>query len=132
MINDIFDGIEGGIGRSLFADDGALWKRGRNVEYVARKLQEGTDRVVSWGLRWSFRFSVEKSKVMFFGRKKIREGIRLMMYGRSLERVDSFSFLGVIFDRGLTWRNHIDSVAEKCKKVLNVMRCIVGQDCLGG
>ena len=128
MINDIFEGIEGGMGRSLFADDGALWKRGRNVEYVARKLQEGIDRVVSWGLRWSFRFSVDKSKVMFFGRKKIREGIRLMMYGRNLERVDSFRFLGVIFDRGLTWRNHIDSVAEKCKKVLNVMRCIAGQD----
>lgn len=28
MINDVFDDIEGGLGCSLFADDGAIWKRG--------------------------------------------------------------------------------------------------------
>ena len=33
MINDIFSGIGGGFGRSLFTNDGALWKWGRNVDY---------------------------------------------------------------------------------------------------
>ena len=34
-------GIPAGMGRSLFADDGALWSRGRNVEHIVKKLQEG-------------------------------------------------------------------------------------------
>ena len=128
MVNDVFEGVGVSMGRSLFADDGALWKRGRNVGYVVRKLQEGVDSVERWGLRWSFRFSVEKSKVMFFGRKKISEDRGIELYGSRLERVSSFRFLGVIFDSGLTWGKHIDSVVEKCRRVVNVMRCVAGQE----
>ena len=40
MINDIFVNIPEGIGRSPFADDGALWKRGRNVGHAVDKIQE--------------------------------------------------------------------------------------------
>ncbi|KAK7891307.1 hypothetical protein WMY93_023270 [Mugilogobius chulae] len=55
-----------GVGRSLFADDGALWKRGKNIHYLVNKVQDAIDYVVEWGLDWGFRFSVEKTKVMFF------------------------------------------------------------------
>lgn len=34
MINDIFDQIEENIGKSLYADDGGLWVRARNIEYL--------------------------------------------------------------------------------------------------
>ena len=40
MINDIFSNVGGGLGLSLFADDGAIWKRGRNVEHVIRQVQK--------------------------------------------------------------------------------------------
>lgn len=33
-------GLCPGIGRNLFADDGALWKRGRNLEFITYKLQK--------------------------------------------------------------------------------------------
>lgn len=54
------------MGRSLFADDGDIWKKGRNVEYVIKKVQEGISQVECWGIRWGFKFSIEKTKVMFF------------------------------------------------------------------
>ena len=34
MINDIFSQVEQSIGKSLYADDGALWIRNRNVSYA--------------------------------------------------------------------------------------------------
>lgn len=49
MINDVFGTVPEDIGRSLFADDGALWKSGRNMVYVTRKMQEAIDIVVEWG-----------------------------------------------------------------------------------
>ena len=70
MINDIYLNLPGDIGRSLFADDGALWKRGRNVEDILKKMQEGIDQVENRGIIWGFKFSVEKSKVMAFTNKK--------------------------------------------------------------
>ncbi len=65
MINDIFVKVPADIGRSLFADDGALWKRGRNMEYVVRKVQGALDKVVEWGSEWGCRFSVEKNPKCF-------------------------------------------------------------------
>ncbi len=43
MINDVFSQIQGDIGRSLFADDGALWKRGRNINHITGKIQEAIE-----------------------------------------------------------------------------------------
>ncbi len=43
MINDIYLQLPVDMGRSLFADDGAIWKRGRNCEFrndVTRNHQE--------------------------------------------------------------------------------------------
>lgn len=62
MINDVFTKVPVNIGRSVFADDGALWKRGRNMEHAVRKVQDVIDEVVEWGCDWGFRFSVEKTR----------------------------------------------------------------------
>lgn len=45
MINDIFSEVHPGIGKSLFADDGSLWKRGKNVAFTVRKVQEAVTQV---------------------------------------------------------------------------------------
>jgi len=128
MINDIFDNVPEDIGRSLFADDGALWKRGRNIDYVVIKIQEAIDKVVEWGFDWGFRFCVEKTKSVFFTRKRVQEGIKLRMYGRELERIGTFTFLGVSLDSRLTFADHIRKTEEKGKKVINVMRCLRGRE----
>lgn len=31
------------VGQSLFADDGALWKRGRNINHITAKIQEAVN-----------------------------------------------------------------------------------------
>ncbi len=91
MIDDVYNNIGQGIGKSLFADDGAMWKRGRNVEYVVKQLQEETiKRVEQWSLEWGFKFSAEKTKTLFFTRKKIGAEVKLYLYGKELERVESF------------------------------------------
>lgn len=80
MINDVFSDVGPGIGRSLFADDGALWKRGRNIKYTVSKVQEAIEQVERWSMRWGFRFSKEKSQVFFFTWRKIGEEINLKLY----------------------------------------------------
>uniref|UniRef100_A0A8C2Q875 Reverse transcriptase n=1 Tax=Cyprinus carpio TaxID=7962 RepID=A0A8C2Q875_CYPCA len=128
MINDVFGTVPEDIGRSLFADDGALWKKGRNIEYVTRKIQEAIDIVVEWGYNWGFRFSIEKTQSVFFTRKRIQEGLKLRMYGRDLEKVGTFKFLGINLDSRLTFAEHIRRIEEKCKRVINVMRCLRGKE----
>lgn len=76
MIYDVFEDLDNGLGFSLFADDGAIWKRGRNIDFIVKKkkkkLQEAITKVEEWSYRWGFKFSVDKTKIMifFFTRKK--------------------------------------------------------------
>lgn len=66
MINDIFQNVDTGIGRSSYADDGALWKRGQNVLFVENKMQKAVNEVENWANSWGFRFSVAKTQVICF------------------------------------------------------------------
>lgn len=63
---------------------------------------------------------------MIFTNKRKAKECKVEMYGTTLEKVECFRFLGVYFDTKLTWREHIKYTVYKCKKVLNVMRCLAG------
>ena len=125
-INDIFKDLDRTTEVALFADDGALWRRGRNVGHVVGRMQQAISNVEKWAFDWGFRFSVDQTKTVFFTRRKINEEFKIKLYGRELERVESFRYLGLQFDKNLLWAKHIGKLAEKYKKVLNVMRCLRG------
>lgn len=40
MISDIFMDVSSNINASLYADDEAIWKRGRNVNHVVKNLTD--------------------------------------------------------------------------------------------
>jgi len=128
MISDIFNNIEIGIGRSLFADDGALWKRGRNLMFVENKMQKAVKEVEKWANSWGFQFSVVKTQVICFTNKKNNPKLNIKMYGHQLEQVKVVRFLGMWMDSKLNFGVHIQKVIEKCKKGINVLRCLSGVD----
>ncbi len=66
IVNDMFDDVGDGFGRSLFVDDGEVWKRGRNVEYLMKEMQRALDKVQVWADKWGFRLSVAKSNYVVF------------------------------------------------------------------
>ncbi len=61
MVNDMFDEVGDSFGRSLFADDGVIWKRGHNVGYL-KQMQSALDKLQEWAEKWGFRLSVTKTK----------------------------------------------------------------------
>ncbi len=50
MIDDVFTKVPMDIGRSLFADDGALWKGEGIWSMQSGKYKEQFDEVVEWGM----------------------------------------------------------------------------------
>jgi len=59
MINDNFDKVnKPGIGLALYADDGALWKRGRNIKSVVKGKQESIKEVEEWSLDWALKHNI--------------------------------------------------------------------------
>lgn len=91
------------------------------------KMQRELQKVEGWALKWGFRFSVSKTKWIVFTHKTINCQLSLKLYGNDIERV-GFKYLGIWFDERLTWKIHIGKMTEKCKKVLNILRCLKGND----
>ncbi len=52
MINYIFERVKPSIGKALYSDDGAVWKRGRNLGNVVKGIQESINEVESWSVEW--------------------------------------------------------------------------------
>ena len=64
-----FSLVDQGVGRSLYADDRALWIRGRKVSFVERKVQAAVGQVEGWTKQWGFKLSVAKTQVICFSRR---------------------------------------------------------------
>uniref|UniRef100_A0A3B1IE94 Reverse transcriptase domain-containing protein n=1 Tax=Astyanax mexicanus TaxID=7994 RepID=A0A3B1IE94_ASTMX len=128
MINDIFSMVDSGIGKSLYADDGALWKRGRNVGQVQKKMQLAINAVENWAFKWGFKFSVNKTQAICFTKMRNVPNVQLQMYGQTLTQVSEVKYLGVWMDGKLTFQSHINRLVSRCKHSINVMRCLAGLD----
>ena len=126
MINYIFEKLENNSDVLLYADDAVIWKRGRNFSYIVKQIQKEVEVLEQWGVDWGFKFSIQKSKVMYFTRKKVPRNLKIMLYNQKLERGEKFKYLGVWFDGKLSWKVHIEYIETKCKKVMNLMRMVTG------
>src|SRR5215469_18251792 len=67
-------------------------------------------------------FQLLKQKVLFHNKRKIVGVPSLNLYGELIPSTDNVRFLGLVFDRRLTWANHIRRLKESCKKPLEILK----------
>jgi len=127
MINDIDDPVNGER-LSLYADDSAIWKSGANLTELVKNVQSYLDKLKAFFDRWGFKVSEDKTVAIVFTRnKKYKvENVKLTMNGKDIKVENTARFLGVTFDKKLTWKPHIDKVVEKCNKRMNILRVLSG------
>src|SRR6218665_2110851 len=129
MMNDIPE-QENGVKLSFYADDSAIWRAGPNPEVNRRHLQSYLDRLKKFFDEWRFKVSTTKTVAVEFGRSGTPPAHLPLKLGTSrLLYQSSVKFLGVIFDRHLTWSEHIQYAADRCRKRLNLMRAMAGSHC---
>ncbi|KAG5897365.1 hypothetical protein JTB14_030247 [Gonioctena quinquepunctata] len=96
-----------------------------SMEDMEQVLQENIDALVNLADSIGFCFSPNKTKCMHFCRlRKPHNEPSLTLYGNILEVVPYFKFLGVTLDQKLHWKEHIDMLATKCKKNMNIMKAV--------
>src|SRR6218665_1606794 len=129
MMNDIPEPAND-VKLSLYADESAIWRAGPNPEVNRRHLQSHLDRLKKFFDEWGFKVSTTKTAAVEFSRSGTPPAHLPLKLGTSrLLCQSSAKFLRVIFDRHLTWSEHIQYVADRCRKHLNLMRAMVGSHC---
>ena len=108
---------------SKFADDVAVWVTHPNTKDCILKAQVILKHIEDWSNKWGLAFSPNKTKAIFFTKKRIPD-IPLTLNNVKIDLVQNHKFLGLVFDRNLTWKPHIQELRRKCDSDLNLLRII--------
>jgi hypothetical protein len=99
-----------GVNLALFADDTCLYATDRKDGFIVRKLQRGLSSMEAWCERWNIKINEDKARGIYFSCSRRPPESHLTLNGRNIPFVHSAKFLGVIFDRKITWRLHIEMI----------------------
>lgn len=125
-INNIQHLIHYPVRHLLYADDLVLFIRGNNLPKSQNRLQSTIDKLADWGNDHGLSFAPTKTKVINFTKKRNSPSVQLFLDEEPLTQTQSTKFLGLIFDHTLTWKQHIQSLRQKCSLRLNLLKTLNG------
>ena len=124
-INNIVKTLNPGVDCSLYVDDFLICYRSKNMHTIERQLQQNLNNIQEWATRNGFKFSKSKTVCMHFCQlRKAHDDPVLTLDGQPIPVVEETKFLGVIFDKKLTFIPHIKKLKAKCQKALNLLRVV--------
>ena len=95
---------------------------------MAVLCQNILDRIERWAEKWGIKISADKTEsiVYNYGKLPTEEISKLKIGNKTTEYTKHAKLLGMTFDSELNWKSHFDSLIDRCKKDLNLMRYISG------
>ena len=116
-INNIVNCLDPKTEGSLYVDDFCICYRSKSMRTIERHLQQCLNKIENWDLFNGFKFSKSKTQcVHFYQLRKLHDNPQLYLYGSLIPVVDEAKFLGVIFDRKLSFIPHIKYLKAKYLK----------------
>ena len=114
--------------KSLFVDDLNDNCAGHYMNVIERRLQSNIDKIHQWATNNGFKMSPGKTKCIHFCHKRNCPDPVLTMGGRPIAVVPHHKFLGLTFDKKLTFKVHIDELKERCMKAMNILKVVSHQN----
>ena len=95
------------------------------MRYIERQLQLAINRIISWTNQNGFTFSVDKTHCVHFCRVRgIHPDPEIFINHRQISISDTIKFLGVVFDKKITFLPHISNLRTRCDKSLNILKVL--------
>jgi hypothetical protein len=115
-----------GVKTKTYADDVTVYTTAKNADKAEQILQPHLNRLYKWGKKWGVEFQAEKSTLLTFSRsRKNPQNLLLFIHGRRIPPSTTTKFLGVHFDRKLSWKTHINEVVSRCQKKKNLFNILI-------
>ena len=108
----------------MYADDTVMYFTNLCTSEITRGVQDDLNRVVQWMKSSRHIFNQSKTKSMLFGSWQNlakSPNFCIQIYGKTLERVAKFSYLGVVLDENLSWKDHVEYVSSKVSRRLGLL-----------
>ena len=126
FINDLSASLPSSVSCSLYADDLAMWSSSPSVPTAVEATQGALFRLERWSEYWCLPLNPSKCEVSFFSVDPRQANFQpnLLLLGSRLHFNLTLSFLGVTFNRTLSFTKHVSSPKAKFFPRLKALRCI--------
>ena len=121
-INNVSDVVSSDTHLNMFADDMAIYRVIKSIKDYDT-LQEDINSVAAFMSGKHLQFNASKCKVMLISNKRSRsiEPPTFTVNGFSLERVETFKYLGIQFSSDLSWHSHTKALCKKSRKLVGLL-----------
>ena len=120
IINDIMKCLGNLTDCSLYVDDFCICYRSKSMATIERQLQQNLNKIENWATSNGFKLSKSKTQCVHFCQLRKQHGDPVLhLYGSPIPVVEESKFLGILFDRKLSFIPNIKYLKAKC--LLNVL-----------
>ena len=126
FINDLAASLPSSVGCSLYTDVLAIWSSSPSVPIAVEASQGALFRLECWPEYWCILLNPRKCESSFFSVDPHQANLQpnLLLLGSRLPFNPTPTFLGVTFDRTLSFSKHISSLKAKFFLRIKALRCI--------
>ena len=125
FINDLPASLPSSVSCSLYADDLAIWSSSPSVPTAVEATQGALFRLERWSEYWCLPLNPTKCVASFLvDPHQANLQPNLLLLGSRLRFNQTPTFLGVTFDRTLSFSKHVPSLKAKFFPHLKALRCI--------
>ena len=125
-VNDLPTGDQRGTSQFQFADDIAVCGSGANELLAVSKVQRAVNDIEAWCRKWRVMLNGDKSNLVIISRKKkkLDENVCILLFNDVVRPISKAKFLGVEIDNSLRFKEHIQDLALRAEKRLNILRIL--------
>ena len=109
-----------------YADDVLLYVSDSDITKASELISHSLDSLGDWLDANGLKLSVAKSTSVIFTRKRSIPPVDIFIKNNVIPRKDHSKFLGLVLDSQLTGKFHLEHIANKCERNLNILRCLSG------
>lgn len=109
-----------------YIDDGAIFACGNTTEETCSKLERALEKAGRWAVTHASKFAPEKFQLTHFTRARTRIDVERSLdttWGKISPKA-TCKYLGVILDRKLGWKEHVQEIRRKTTNTINALSCL--------
>ena len=105
----------------VFADDTNIFHSHSKLPDLASETNTELGKMYKWFCENKLSLNIAKTNYILFGRYTHQQDAAIIINDVTIQRVQATTFLGVLTDESLNWKNHIKMVISKLSKVASVI-----------
>jgi Reverse transcriptase (RNA-dependent DNA polymerase) len=118
-----------GVELAFFADDTPVYCTSEVPDIIIRDLQSAMTSISEYFSKWKIKINASKTQSVFFTRRRTRDlpTTGLVLEGVSVEWRDETKYLGVVLDKRLTFKTHIERTTNKVQKLIRILYPLINR-----